>query len=184
MHGSRRHRFDLSWSRCRDRIASHRRKKGICWIITSLQRQSGLLRCLYIRPFTYIYTHSEPTMLGRSMIQMTRCVCSRSLNVYTSSSTRTTICTCPAASVRYPACLSKSAAPAAHHMLTSTYWWSQPPARSAAQRRRSPTACGGVVVRDPCRAPPIVWSIWRTLDLGQIRPADATCCLVLEVGRR
>jgi hypothetical protein len=26
--------------------------------------------------------------------------------------------------------------------------------------------------------------VWRTLDLGQIRPADATCCLVLEVGRR
>jgi hypothetical protein len=46
-----------------------------------------------------------------------------------------------------------------------------------AQRSGAPTACGGVVVRDPCRAPPNVWSgaRWIWVRYGPPTPRAAWC---------
>lgn len=136
-------------------------------------------------------------MIGRS-IQMTRCVCMISLNMYVSSSTRTTttwLLNKSAGVQRHPArrwvshdwwpCFSKSAAPAQHVLLLLVeplrrYGGERDPGRRRRGRVRWRWILGCAV------AFPVVWPAWRTLDLGRrIRPADAMCCLVAVVaGRR
>lgn len=120
------------------------------------------------------------------MIQMTRCVCSISLNVYTSSSTRTTICVvCRLLKLEVGRYVSSGIG-----TLPSFPKNQQRRRRiicllvltgGASHARRSgagaPTACGGIVVRDPCRAPPNVWSgaRWIWVRYGPPTPRAAWC---------